>query len=446
MRRLTLRLPYRRDRRYLTGIDWIIGGLHKSAFKSTGVGSFSQAVLDVAGRVDETQLRTLLDQISARLPIIHGRVARDALNLCPFWKIPKAGKHEPLPLRVIDLPENADDAAQKCIEDHVNSAFDSEWQHLRLMLVRIGRNKSRIGLVFDHRLLDATGAEAFLRLIDETAAGRLEQYASQMKQTEPAQLDHWIRRFSSGRRLNKLLYKLDEQDVCALPPPERLPKRVRFAFESLTADETAAVSDLAASEIGLPIVLPSAAARATLAMRAVFPDTPLSGEQYLLSTSANTRPQGEVWETFYFNNFSFLMFSMPKSAGSTPGEVAKLFRDQFIEQVRERIPEAMVDAAVLWRIMPPGLVAKLTRFLFKGRMCSLYFACVKDTGYPSATFLGLPATNLIHTPLSFSPPGLNLCMTFFGGRFNLVLAYLEGVMSDAQAGEMMRVFKRSLVK
>ncbi len=443
---MSLSLPYRRNRRYLSGIDWIIGALHKSAFKTTGVGSFSQAVLDVAGWVDDAQLRTLLDQISARLPIIHGRVARDVLNLCPFWKIPRAGEHEPLPLRVIDLAEGAEEAAQNNLADHVNSAFASESQHLRLMLVRLGRAKSRLGLVFDHRLLDATGAEAFLRLIDETAAGRLEQYASQIKQTEPAQLDHWLRRFSSGRRLNKLLYKLDEQDVCALSPPAKgAAKRVKFVLDSLTADETAKVSDLAANEIGLPIILPSAAARATLAMRNVFPDTPLAGEQYLLSTSANSRPQGEPWETFFFNNFSFLMFSMPKSAADSTAEVAKLFRDQFIEQIRERIPDAMIDAAVLWRIMSPGLVAKLTRFLFKGRMCSLYFACVKETGYPSATFLGLPAINLVHTPLAFSPPGLNLCMTFFGGRFNLVLSYLEGVMSDEQAGEMMRVFKQSLV-
>jgi len=443
---LSLSLPYRRGRRYLTGIDWIIGGLHKSAFKTTGVGSFSQAILDVAGRVDDTLVRTAVDQISARLPIIHGRVARDPLNLCPYWKVPVAGKHNPLPLRVVDLPAGADEQAASHLADHVNSAFESESQHLRLMLVRIGNDRSRLGLVFDHRLLDATGAEAFLRLIDETARGNLEQYASQMKQTAPAHLDHWLRRFSSGRRLNKLLFKLNEQDVCALaPPPADANKRVRFVFESLTAEETTRVSEHAAEEIGLPIVLPSAAARATLAMRHVYPNTPLAGEQYLLSTSANSRPPGEPWETFFFNNFSFLMFSMPKSAPADTAEVAKLFRDQFFEQIKERIPEAMVDAAVLWRILSPGLVAKLTRFLFKGRMCSLYFACVKETGYPGDKFLGLPATNIVHTPLAFAPPGLNLCMTFFSGRFNLVLSYLEGVMSDGEAGEMMRQFKQSLI-
>ncbi|CAN5513447.1 hypothetical protein BH10PLA1_BH10PLA1_09200 [soil metagenome] len=443
---MSLSLPYFRNRRYLTGIDWIIGGLHSSARKSTGVGSFSQAILDVNGRLDESIIRQLLDQISARLPIIHGRVARDWMNIAPYWKIPGTGTTKPIPLRIVDLPSGSDCDAEQVLADHVNAPFESESQHLRVMLVRIGSEQSRLGLVFDHRLLDATGAEAFLRLIDETWQGRLEPIAAVMKQTEPAHLDHWLRRFSSGRRLNKLLYKLNEQDVCGLAiPPRTAAARVKFVHESLTPEETAAFSVRAGEEIGMPIILPSSTARATLAMRKVFPETPLSGTQYMLSTSANARPTGQIWESFFFNQFSFLMFSVPKDAPDSTPAVAAMMRDQFFEQMRENIPAAMADAAVLWRIFPPWLVAKLTRFLFKGRMCSLYFACLRESGFTGETFLGLPATNIIHTPLAFSPPGLNLCMTYFGGRFNLVLSYLEGAMTDDEARRMMAAFKSSLI-
>lgn len=442
---MSLSLPYFRNRRYLTGIDWIIGGLHSSARKSTGVGSFSQAILDVNGRLDDSIIRRSLDQISARLRIIHGRVARDWMNIAPYWKIPKAGTTTPIRLRVVDLPAGSHCDAEKALADHVNAPFESESQHLRVMLVRIGNEQSRLGLVFDHRLLDATGAEAFLQLIDETAQGRLEEFAGKMKQTEPAHLDHWLRRFSSGRRLNKLLYKLNEQDVCGLQIPPKGAARVKFVHDSLTPEETAAFSVRAGEEIGMPIILPSATARATLAMRTVFPETPLPGTQYMLSTSANARPQGQLWESFFFNQFSFLMFSVPKDAPNDMPTVAGMMRDQFFDQMRENIPAAMADAAVLWRIFPPWLVAALTRFLFKGRMCSLYFACLRETGFTGDTFLGLPATNIIHTPLAFSPPGLNLCMTYFGGRFNLVLSYLEGAMTDDEAKRMMTTFKASLV-
>ena len=70
---------------------------------------------------------------------------------------------------------------------------------MRFLLIRQGAGRSRLGMVFDHRMLDAWGAEAFLRLLDETWRGRLEEIAPQIRQTEPAHLDHWGRRFEGGR-------------------------------------------------------------------------------------------------------------------------------------------------------------------------------------------------------------------------------------------------------
>ena len=88
--------------------------------------------------------------------------------------------------------------------------------------------------------------------------------------------------------------------------------------------------------------------------------------------------------------------------------------------------------------------ARVTNSMFKGRMCSFYFACLKDCGYAGQDFMGLELENLIHTPLAFAPPGMNLCMTFYGGHFNLVLSYLEGVMDRATAEAILLGFKTSL--
>jgi len=52
----------------------------------------------------------------------------------------------------------------------------------------------------------------------------------------------------------------------------------------------------------------------------------------------------------------------------------------------------------------------------------------------------------VHTPLAFAPPGMNLCMTTFAGRFNLVLSYLEGAMDDASARKILERFKASLIE
>ena len=167
-------------------MDWILGALDYRRRKRIGLGGFSQAVLDLDGDLSPEILQTLLSRISSRLPLIHGRVARDWLNLAPYWKVPHQKEPPPIPLTVMDLPEEDIAATERHFDDHINRPFDSESQHLRFLLIRLGRRRSRLGMVFDHRLLDAFGAEALFRLIDLTFRGQLDQFAPLVKQTEPA--------------------------------------------------------------------------------------------------------------------------------------------------------------------------------------------------------------------------------------------------------------------
>jgi hypothetical protein len=85
------------------------------------------------------------------------------------------------------------------------------------------------------------------------------------------------------------------------------------------------------------------------------------------------------------------------------------------------------------------------RGIGQGRFCSMYFTCLRESGFPGQSFLGLPVENLIHKPLAFSPPGMNLCITYFHGGFNLVLSYVEGSLSASSANAIMEQFKSSLL-
>jgi hypothetical protein len=441
---LSLSLPYRRSRRYLTGIDYVVGALHEVGKKTIGNGAVSQAIIEVTGRLDEAAIRSALQQISNRFPLLHGCFARDWFNLAPYWKVPASSGE--IELKVVDLPSGSGDESDRLLAEHVNEPLNSDRQHLRFLLIRIGNEQSRLGLLFDHRLFDAYGAEAFFRLIDATSQGKLDEIAPLIKTTEPAHLDHWKRRFASGKTLNRLLIQLQQKGVCALPMPKAgVRQKIRFVQEPMTVEQTVRINKKAFEEIGMPILLPSAAARAVAAVQSAVPNPPLAGTQYLLFTSANMRAAGEEWASMFFNHFSFVYFSAPIEEKKTLKEMAIILRDQFFQHIKDKIPVAMQDAAALGRIFPRSMVGKIINSMFKGRMCSFYFACLKESGYPGETFMGLPATNLIHTPLAFAPPGLNLCMTFFAGRFNLVLAYLEGAMDDATAREILAKFKASLI-
>jgi len=417
------------------------------ASRHHGIGVFSQAIIEVKGRLCEKTLRTALDQILARVPLLHGQMARDWHNLAPYWKVPPAARDVSIPLQVIDLAEREADRADQLFTDHGNAPFDADWQHARFLLIRIGQERSRLGVVFDHRLIDAFGAEVFFRLIDLTWQGRLDEFAPRIKQTEPAHADNWTRRFKSGQTLNRLHLRMKQLDVCHLTmPPGNAFWPNQFVHDSLTQDESAAFIRKAGEEISVPIVSPSATARAVLAVRKVLPSMSGTGTDYMLFTTANLRLPNQEWETFLFNHIAMLPYWLPAQSDMTAKEAAIELRDQFFDHMKKQIPFALDDAAALGRIVPLAIGGPMLRTMAGGRICSFYFACLRDAGFSGETFLGLPTVDLIHKPLALSPPGLNMCLTFFRGRFNLVVSYVEGAVSDYSAKRLMDEFKSSLLR
>jgi hypothetical protein len=427
-------------------MDWVIGAFTRATLKSNGIGSWSQAVVEVAGAVCEKQLGDALGQISSRFPLIHGHPARD-FNLAPCWKVSRRDRGAKIPLRVIDLPADQIDRLDEILDDNSNRPFASESQHVRVLLLRFGRSRSFVAIVVDHRLLDGSSTETIFRLIDETWRGRLDEISPRVKQTEPAHLNHWMRRLRHGRRVNRRLMRLASRPVCAMvmPPPKR-GRPARFVHDSLNEEESSRFVQKAGEEVGAPIILPSALARAMLAVRQVFPATPLPGNQYVVFTTANMRPPGQDWETFFFNHISLLVFSLDARKQASTKEASVELRNQFFELMKAQFPKAIQDTVTLARICPQQFGSRALRLVTGKRLCTFYFVCLREAGFSGATFLGLPAVNLVHKPAVFSPPGLGVCMSFFRGRFNLVISYMDEVIEDSAAKELMRQFKSLLLQ
>jgi hypothetical protein len=434
----------RRGRRYLSGVDWMMGTLDRLGRHSTGLGLHSNFVLDLDGPVSETALADALAKIAARFPMLRGRVARDWLNLIPYWHVGGA-RTTPISLRVVRLNENDVDESDRVLANEVNTPFASESEHVRVTLVTLGERRSRVGLVVDHRLFDAYGAETFLRLIDLTAAGKLDEVARQVLTIEPPRAGQWLRRMRLCRVLNRRLFGIGKTPVCSLDiPPKGARRTVKFVHDALDAGQTSGLDALALNETGVPIVLPSVIARAAAAMHATMPQLPLPGEQYTVFTSAGSRSPARAWEQLFFNHFSILMFDAPKSSLASAQDLSIRIRDQLFDAMKTDFAGTIGEVSMLARLFPQRFNTWLGRFPFHGRLCTLYFACLRETGFTQDTFLGARVENLYHKPLAFSPPGVNLCMMLFKGRFNLVLSYVDGVMTDGQASEMMARFKTSL--
>ena len=101
------------------------------------------------------------------------------------------------------------------------------------------------------------------------------------------------------------------------------------------------------------------------------------------------------------------------------------------------------DVTMLMRIAPVWLLA---RIMAKIRLMlgSLSFSCVGDSAYRSDTFMDAKVLNLFHMPRVPTPPGYGLFFNEFASGLNLVFSYVDGLMSDEDADDLVQRIGRAL--
>ena len=65
-----------------------------------------------------------------------------------------------------------------------------------------------------------------------------------------------------------------------------------------------------------------------------------------------------------------------------------------------------------------------------GEPASFAFSSVNKRGYPASRFMDADVANLFHMPLVPVPPGIGLFVNEFGSVMNVVLSYLDGMLSS----------------
>lgn len=442
---MTFRLPYSRRKRYLTGIDWVVNTLDSMTRKATGHGNSSQVILSLTGRLDTARLTATLAAAAAAFPVLGGRVRRD-WNLCPYLALGRTDSGTP-PVTVVQLPRGDFQAALDVLEQHVQEPFSTPGEHVRFKVVHYGNDRSLLGMHFDHRLLDAFGAELFLELLARMEAGTDADACARVALTEPAHLDHWIRRFVGGRNVNRLQVRLSRGGLAAFPRCNHSPPRPTvFDVVTFTGAETAAIHETAGRESGPFMILPSLLARVLLPLHRLIQRRVASTGHYVVPVSIVRRQPEAKWETLFFNHLSFIVFQVPVEAvGDDIKALSALLRDQLYEQMKAGVAEDIEHASMLTRIAPLPMMRQFARIPMKGRVASSYFACLKGTGFESVEFMGVGVENLIHTPHVPPEPGVGVFLNFFNDRLNLVLSRVAGVLDDAEAAEWVEQMKDGLL-
>ena len=444
---MRISLPYSRHKRYLTGIDWTVNAFHSLTAQATGTGNSSQVVLELDGELQEAPMRERLAHFLAGHSVTRGRPARD-WNLCPYWSFPAAGRlPQPVLLDVTRLPATADAGeVMAVLARGVNRPFPGERQHLAFHIVNVGSARSYFAMTFDHRLLDARGAEIFLSLLARSAVARGD--AEEIRAPcliEPAHLCDWQQAFAAGKRVTRALLPLRQTDKRILPLPARLSGR-EYGFELLACDEATSrqVVAVASREAGPMMLMPYALSVAIEALHTAFERRGGSGAEYIIPVSLDSRSPQRQTEALFFNHLSFLFFrARAAEVGDRKRLVTGMVR-QFYDQIKAGLPQDLEVATRLMRIVPLPLLRPLVKLPMNGCLGSFCFAYVGKSAYTQPDFMRLPVRNLFHMPRVPVLPGFGVFFTQFGERLNVTFSWLDGIFSADEIRQVTDVLKARL--
>ena len=415
--------------------------------RATGAGNMSQIVFELAGDPGVARLRQEFAAFAERVPVIAGRTTR-AWNLAPCWRSPATGTAVPFRIEERDIrPQASETEILEALQAPVNTPFFSPCEHLRMCLLRVGSQRSLLTLVFDHRLLDARGAEAFMAVFQRWYESRDDDVVRRcLPPPQSAELRQWGRKFKAGHRANRFLHTFSRLAPRYLPLPSTTEGvGFRFRLVPFSEAESRGVFDAACEGAGYLMLMPYVLAAVVRGMHGAFERRGVAAPDYVIPVSVDMRPPDKAEQTVFFNHMSFFLFRVV--AADLGDNRARLFgslRRQLYDQMKVDMPRDLCTAASLLRIAPLPLMNRLVRLPLKGQMGSYCFAYVGDMAYPAHRLLDVEVRNLFHMPRVPLPPGLGFFFSNYHGRLNGVLSYLAGVLSEAEADGIARDAREAL--
>ncbi|HNW40009.1 MAG TPA: hypothetical protein PKI44_06275 [Candidatus Omnitrophota bacterium] len=414
-------------KRYLTGVDWVVNGIDYAGKAQSGIGNHSELVLELKTSPNHQELAKTLNSFSQKFPLLTGYPSR-AINLCPYWKTPLNKKIPALRLDIVKLA--GDSQYLSSISMPVNAAFKNKREHLVFTLVETGK-RTFLAITFDHRILDAKGAEAFLNLFQQYYEN---QEIRHLALTCPPHLNKWKEKFLAGRQINRFLLNLTKETPRTLPfDPKQEP--CKFKTIHLNPEQSERLTNKAYAQAGYLMFMPYALAVSIQIMHRIFQEKNISGSSYLIPVPMDTRAKEEAQKEALFNHFSFFIFKIDADKVSDLAWLSNEIKNQMYEQVKNRIPEAIVNASFLMRIASLPLTNFFIRLMSKKNFASFSFSYLSNA-YQQNKFMQEEILNIFHLPRTPKPPGIGVFFNQFDNKLNITLSYFDDLLNARQVEQI----------
>ncbi len=423
-----------RNKRYLTGIDWIVHTLDYTSRKNTGIGNTSQIVVELKAHLKKEVLSSYLEETINSFPVLRGKIKR-SWNLAPYWHIyPKK------PAFMFNSDQIKEHDRQKVfalLAKQINMPFPG---YLSFYLLSTPQ-KSFLAMSFDHRLFDAKGAEAFLCMLADK-----NKIHKDIDYTQPSQLNKWKDKFLAGKTVNRRFLSLAEGAPSKSVNNFNKNKR-KFSFQLISFDKQTCqkIVNTAYKKAGYLLFMPYVLSLVIYRIHLLFSEHETLGKDYILSVSVDNRNPEQVLKQPFFNHLSFLFFCLSQKTAADQQESLTSIKKQIYQQTKEKFPENFAKASLLMRILPKPLLNKAIKLYFRGTESSLSFSSIGESIFNQKTFMDTEVENVFHTPRVPVPPGAGVFLNQYRGRLNLVFSYVEDLFNQESIEKFLKGLKEDLV-
>jgi hypothetical protein len=402
--------------------------------QTTGAGNMSQVVLTLDSIISPSEFQQHLGRFISEFPVVNGSISRD-INICPYWRLP--GKTEG-DLNFVSYNCTDERELFLLLGECANRPFKDDAEHLAFHLINMENAKSCLAMTFDHRLFDARGAESFLGLLQQYLGNNSRAgVSSGVAMTAPAHLSEWMEKFLAGRNVNRKIISLSEKTLAVLPVPHGKKKEFRFRLIRFSEQETKTIYDSAYRTAGYLMETPYLLSVIMQAMDGLFIRRKVQEGSYLAAVSIDMRASEDVKQELFFNHVSYLFFQARCDSVNNRKELINSIKMQMYDQIKTGVPRDIMEASHLTRIAPLSFFKKIIDGPLKGKIATFIFSHVSKN-LLSPDLMGAKIEEVFHMPRVPVPPGLGFFSNYFNGRLNLVISYLDGLMSEDEVDMLVK--------
>lgn len=344
----------------------------------------------------------------------------------------------PVSRRVVAAPG----AFHAAVDAELNTAIDpSREPPLRFLILdgapdTVGA-QSVLVMTWFHPLMDPRGAQNLLRhlcFLDEHGGDA--PWGAAVPAFVPTAAARPLR--ERGRLARKSVeYMRSMSRMPSGPPRAGRDGPVRFRQESFVDRDPGGSQDRATREIWRRLAVVGKALHWVRAGRGL-PDAPV-----LLPIAVDLRPKGEPGPTFgNMLAFHFARFQLSDTA-DTP-QLASALRNQMAEAVRQGQIEANEVAMTFLQYRPLPMIRKAVQWIAGEDTVSFNCADVAEFPAALARCFGRGVVNAYHVPAVPPRPGVGVFFNRCAGRNNLVVAWIEGMLSEGDVSQIMESIREEM--